>query len=215
MSVRGSQRAAGSLSIVFAAAAGAVVGVQSLPAAESRALDAFERGLQSVSVMPPSRPPVPSQADVDLAMALYSIRKPHGLGDPLFDGQLEDRGLTSGSTLSGPQTVTIGPAAFSSWALLGSTLAHEIEVHGRQSFFRIVMEDELFGALSGWTRGGMALAGRSDESRVDQECKVCGTVRAEREAYQYEINNAARFGLTDEEVRLIRQVMDFYYSDKH
>lgn len=197
--------------LALSVAAGALLALQQIPVREHRALESFETALRQVSVVPPGRPPVPSQADLDLALVLYSVKVPRGITAPLFDPELEDRGLTTGSTVSGPQRVTIGPAAFSSWSLLGSTLAHEAEVHGQQNFFRIVFEDEFFGALTTWTQSGLALAGRSPGLEGSRVCLDCGTLRAEREAYEYEISQAWRFGLSDEEVRLIRQVMETYY----
>lgn len=198
--------------LVLAVAAGGLFALRRVPAREGKALEVFEADMRRVRVAPPGRPPAPSQVDLDLALALYSIRLPRGLAAPRFDPDLEDRGLTTGTTVSGPQRVTIGPAAFSSWSLLGSTLAHEVEVHGRQNFFRIVFEDEFFGALTTWTRSSMALAGNvPDEGETGPLCAHCGTLGAEREAYEYEISQADRFGLTEEEVVLIRQVMETYY----
>ncbi len=202
------------LLVVLAGAAGALIAAQKPAAIEQKALETYELELKKVRVSPPERAPEPSQQDIDLAMALYSIRLPRGLQSPAFDPALEDRGLTTGSSLLGPQHVTIGPAAFSSWPLLGSTLAHEVEVHGQQNFFRIVLEDEFFGALTTWSASGRALAGSfADAGQGRSLCSACGTLGAEREAYQYEIQNAQRFGLSELEIRLIRQVMDTYYPE--
>jgi hypothetical protein len=201
------------LLIVIAAAGIGVVVAQQVPRKIAAKHVEYSESLRRVPVAPPQRLPTPSQEDIDLALALFSIERPRHLSDPLFDPELTDRGLTMGSTFHGPQSVSIGPAAFGSWALLGSTLAHEIEVHGQQNFFRIVFEDEFYGAISTWTRGGFALAGSALEAEGQPKCADCGTLRAEREAYEYEIANAARFGLDAHEVSLIRQVMDTYYPE--
>ena len=74
----------------------------------------------------------------------------------------------------GDSTVTIGPAAFTSWAVLGSTLAHELEVHGKQHLAPV-----LFASVFGF----------GDEVSSFYE----------REAYDYEVRNSKRFGLTTSE----------------
>jgi hypothetical protein len=80
--------------------------------------------------------------------------------------------------------VFVGPTAFSSWGMLGSTLAHEVEVHCRQNFPLIVLKDQL---------------------------GLDGTVEAEREAYEYEIQNAGRFGLDHRDQNLIAATVEYYY----
>ena len=80
--------------------------------------------------------------------------------------------------------VTVGPAAFESWGLLGSTLAHELEVHCQQNFTYIRLLDLL---------------------------GLDGTLKAEREAYQHELSNAGRFHLGEVERENIKATMDFYY----
>ena len=84
--------------------------------------------------------------------------------------------------------MTIGPAAFASWSLLGSTLAHELEVHCRQNFTLIRMQD-LMGAQ--------------------------GTLKAERDAYAHELAHAERFNLSKIERMNIQATMDFYYPKEN
>lgn len=133
---------------------------------------------------PPTKPQV-TQHSIDVALALYSIKAPHDVSHPMLDLQLKDRGLTKRSLALRQSIVTIGPAAFESWALLGSTLSHEIEIHCRQNMIVIVVKDLFFGT---------------------------GIRDAEREAYIYEIKNAKRFGLIKDDVDTIKQTMDYYYS---
>ena len=128
-------------------------------------------------------PPI-TQESLYRAIAMYNIRIPHGVAFPTLDPNLQDRGLTSLNPWTKRFTVKIGPAAFQSWALLGSTLAHEFEVHCRQSFLWIHMQD---------------LVGLN------------GTDQAEREAYAYEISSAPRFGLSADEIGMIQETVDYYY----
>lgn len=136
-------------------------------------------------VAPEGRPPV-TQESIDLAMALYGIQTPHSSEAPKLDMQLLDRGLTTRATFLERAIVTIGPAAFSSWGLLGSTLAHELEVHCEQNFLAIFFMD---------------LVG------------LDGTGAAERQAYVHELRNAARFGLEVEDADLIADTMEYYYPE--
>lgn len=177
---------------------------------EANALGRFVQGMQVVQVSPPSRPPVPGQEDLEIAMALFSIATPRGVAAPLFDPDLDDRGLTTGATFFGMKEVSIGPAAFSSWAVLGSTLGHEIEVHGRQSFGRIALYDKFQPFLQKVSTLGLDFILPQKRGELTSELGF-GTWAAEREAYQYELNHATRFGLSEIEVRLIRQVMNTYY----
>ena len=132
----------------------------------------------------PEGRPVPGQNAVDVAMAIYGISKPADAEQPIFDSKLQDRGLTVKSSWFGKTQVYIGPSAFSSWSMLGSTLAHEVEIHCRQNFPLIFIKDQI------------GLDGTSD---------------AEREAYRYEILNASRFGLNGRDTSLIAATVDYYY----
>ncbi len=118
--------------------------------------------------------PPPASADaIEQALQTFAIDQPRGVSAPIYDETLKDRGLTSWSPLAGDVSVSIGKSAFASWALLGSTLAHELEVHGRQNLLAISVKENL------------GIAARR---------------QAEREAYIYEIEQARRFGLSDREV---------------
>ena len=124
--------------------------------------------------LPAGVPPV-SQESIDIAVAHFKIRVPQSSEFPELDRELEDRGATySPSFFGGYKIIKIGRAAFSSWGMLGATLAHEAEVHGNQNFSWVVVRDAFL---------------------------LQGTEQAECDAYRYEVNNAVRFGLTEEEVR--------------
>ena len=146
----------------------------------------FARGLRAVNVVPPTSQPPMTQESVDLAIKMFGIEIPESAQYPHIDMDLEDRGLTTLNGWGSRLEVTVGPAAFTSWALLGSTLAHELEVHCRQNFFMIRMKDML----------GLG-----------------GTEQAEREAYMHELANSDRFHLKDADQVNIKATMDFYYPE--
>lgn len=153
---------------------------------EIRARASFNGDMAAVVVVPPEGKPEVSQASIDLAMVMFGIVVPAGANRPLLDPELRDRGLTSRGAYSDKADVTIGPAAFSSWALLASTLGHELEVHCLQSFLFVYLMDAF---------------------RLD------GTGSAEREAYIYELRNSRRFGLGIADSDMIAETMEYYYPD--
>jgi hypothetical protein len=83
------------------------------------------------------------QSSIDLALAVFSIRIPNNASDPMLNKDISDRGITFKRSIDELFQVEIGPAAFSSWSLLGSTLAHEVEVHCNQDFLAIYFLDVL------------------------------------------------------------------------
>ncbi|NDE15432.1 hypothetical protein EBZ80_10930 [bacterium] len=151
---------------------------------QARGAHASAKTLSAEAVAIPEGHPVPGQEAIDHAMEIFKISRPDDAERPVFDPGLTDRGLTVKSSWLGKTQVYIGPSAFTSWGMLGSTLAHEVEVHCRQNFPVIFMRDQL----------GMN-----------------GTAEAEREAYRYEIQNAARFGLSGRDTKLIAATVEYYY----
>ena len=152
--------------------------------------------------------PNSSQESVDFAMDVFGIDKPHYTKSPKFDQGLMDRGLIVGSSFGKNRTVSVGPAAFESWGLLASTLAHEIEVHANQSFLHIQLSDAVKNVKEyafNW------LNEKGSRFAIFFEPDLTGTTEAEREAYQHEMNSALRFGLSDHEVQSIFNVMERYY----
>ena len=147
---------------------------------------AFRSSMADIPVIAPEGRPVISQESVDLALVLYGIEIPGSAEHPLLDPKLSDRGLTTRATFLEKALVTVGPAAFSSWALLGSTLAHELEIHCEQNFLAIYFMD---------------LAG------------LDGTGAAERQAYAHELTDAVRFGLDSDDSHLIADTMEYYYPE--
>jgi hypothetical protein len=146
----------------------------------------FDRASARVHVKPPRGAPDVTQESIDLALVMYGIEVPAGADHPVLDARLKDRGLTSRMAFAEKATVAIGPAAFTSWALLGSTLAHELEVHCHQNFFFIYVMDAV---------------------------GLDGTGEAERQAYVHELRNAKRFGLDVVDSELIADTMEYYYPD--
>ena len=140
-----------------------------------------------VDVEVPKTAPEWSQESVDVAMAMYGIKTPSHVEAPEFDANLEDRGVTIMNGWGQKLQVKVGPAAFESWALLGSTLAHEIEIHCEQSFLLI---------------------------RILDSVGFSGTLSAEREAYMHEIVNKDRFKLSQFEIDNIKNTMNYFYPDE-
>jgi hypothetical protein len=127
------------------------------------------------------------QASINIALSAFGIEIPKNVKGPFFSAKLEDRGLTLKRGVVSDSVVYIGPEAFSSWSLLGSTLAHEIEIHCRQNFLAIHFQN-----IAGFD----------------------GTGLAEREAYNYELHQADRFGLSDYERDLIKSTMVYFYPEQ-
>ena len=95
-----------------------------------------------------------------------------------YDPALAERGRTRWQVMEKDIRVTIGPSAFPSWSLLGSTLGHELEVHCQQNLTLIGMMASL---------GAPSIAA------------------AETDAYRYELAQAPRFGLSPAEQDLVRR----------
>lgn len=128
--------------------------------------------------------PALTQSSIKIALIAYDIKMPKNIKGPFLDTKIQDRGLTIRHGVGSDPLVFIGPEAFTSWGLLGSTLAHEIEVHCRQNFLAIHLQN-----ISGFDGTGMA----------------------EREAYRYELANSTRFGLAQYDQDLIRSTMSYFY----
>ena len=136
------------------------------------------------TVVPPTSKPPMTQESIDIAIEMFKVSIPKNATHPTLDMKLEDRGLTTLNGFGKKLEVTIGPAAFTSWAVLGSTLAHELEIHCNQNFSLIRMKDML----------GLE-----------------GTNGAEREAYMHELSNSERFKLKEGDQASIRETMEYYY----
>lgn len=153
---------------------------------ETTARERFVSGVKKVTVKPPKTLPKPGQEAIEIALSMYGIEVPSSAMHPRYDAELKDRGLTSRAAFAQKAEVTIGPAAFASWGLLGSTLAHELEVHCQQSFLLITVMDAI---------------------------GLDGTSEAERQAYIHELRQARRFSLPVEDADLIADTMEYYYPE--
>lgn len=147
---------------------------------------AYRRQVGQMLVKAPEGLPPMNQESVDLALVMFGIEVPTAAEHPRFDPELRDRGLTTRGAFMEKAEVTVGPAAFSSWALLGSTLAHELEVHCQQNFLAIYVMDTI---------------------------GLDGTGAAERQAYIHELRGAQRFGLIGDDAELIADTMEYYYPE--
>lgn len=139
---------------------------------------------EAVSVQMIAPPPAVNQQSLEVAFEAYQFKRDYPAPFPRFDRTIGDRGITEKKAYENYKTVKIGPTAFESWSILGSTLAHEIEIHCHQNFLLITIADYL----------GLE-----------------GTTLAEQEAYLWEINQAKRFGLVPSETYLIETTIKRYY----
>ncbi len=195
--------------VVFAALS---VVVFALLFIERQELRAYKANMLAVQVTMDIPRPTPSQEATDIAMAAFSIDGGVHVNWPIFDAGLEDRGLTSGGTFDISRTIHVGTPAFTSWGVLGSTLGHEIEIHGNQSFIAIIALD----GLSRIQQNALTLLASDQDktkARKNMEDISWGTAKAERKAYIYEASSAKRYGLQPDEVASILAVMDAYYPD--
>lgn len=174
------------IGLFLLASFGATVVFYGVKEAEVRAAEMSPAGLRFKPVQLAGEPS-PSQSDLNQALEAFDIQIPKNVKGPFFSSKLEDRGLTIRKGVMSDAVVYVGAEAFSSWALLGSTLAHEIEVHCRQNFLAIHFQN-----ISGFD----------------------GTGYAEREAYGYELAHAERFGLTTYERDLISSTMMYFYPKR-
>jgi hypothetical protein len=174
------------IGLFLLASFGATVVFYGIKEAEVRAAEMNAVGFRYKPVQLAGEPS-PSQSDINQALEAFDIRIPKNVKGPFFSSKLEDRGLTIRKGVMSDAVVYVGAEAFSSWALLGSTLAHEIEVHCRQNFLAIHFQN-----ISGFD----------------------GTGHAEREAYGYELAHAERFGLTVYERDLISSTMMYFYPKR-
>jgi len=128
-----------------------------------------------------STDPIDRQKAIDESIKLYSIDT-NGIKSITYDPSLSDNGVASSDG-----SVRIGRAAFAAGATvgwLGSTIAHEGEIHIKEQ------------ANKGLWWG--------DEQ---------GTAIQEVQAYDHEINNAKRFGLSDTEVSELKSERKDYYDE--
>lgn len=180
---------------------------------EQQQYNALYASMRDVQVSVNLARPSPTQESIDLAMQIYSIDIDANVKWPIFDAGLIDRGLTTGGTISQKKSVNLGAAAFTSWAVLGSTLGHEVEIHCKQSFASIMFVDSissLHHSAKSFFSSHKANAATSYSEEISTEF---GTWNAERVAYKYEIGSKGRFGLSSQEVESINQVMNYYYPE--
>jgi hypothetical protein len=173
---------------------------------ETKNYKEIQNSMIKVPVVYPNEKPIHPTKDIDLAMALFSIDIPENAIYPIYSLNLPYRGLTTGDAFLSAKQVIIGDMAFTSWGILGSTLAHEIEVHCNQSFLKIEFLNfldlvikypeefilKIYASINTPPYGNIGF----------------GAYLAEKEAYTYEINSKERFNLSPEEVIAIRNTLD-------
>ena len=176
------------IAVVVGASTSAMIGAAVIAHAMVRSKQRDEAsivtGNERVTVQLPTTAPRVSQESINAAIEMFKIRVPKDVIGPKLDLRLADRGQTLRKGAFANALVSVGPEAFSSWPMLASTLAHELEVHCQQNFVALHLMD-----ITG----------------------LDGVGEAEREAYTYELRNAQRFGLSPYDQDLIRSTMDYFY----
>lgn len=159
-----------------------------------------------IPVLYPEEKPNQPTKDIDLAMALFSIDIPENAKYPIYNQNLPYRGLTIGDAFFSTKQVIIGEMAFKSWGILGSTLAHEIEVHCNQSFLKIEFLNFLYVVMKYHKK--LILKIYPSLNLSPHENLGLGAYLAEKEAYMYEINSKKRFNLSPKEVIAIKNILE-------
>jgi hypothetical protein len=127
------------------------------------------------------------QAAIARAIEAYNIdvrSVPFGVHYSVHGGMREREGATY-LDQDGTIRVEIGDEAFRSAAQLGSTIGHEVEVHVNRQIVKQVFYPQ------------------SDEQ---------GTLIQEVEAYDYELANKDRYGLSHDEVKLLKRRRAIHYQ---
>lgn len=130
--------------------------------------------------------PQVSQESIDIAMENFEIQVPMLTLYPKLDTDMDEEalGLAHVFPLIHTCIPTIGPGAFTSWGKLGAILAHEIEVHCNQNWWKAIT-DKIF--------------------NEDPKAML------EREAYTYMILDSKRFHLTTyEQASILYTMLSLY-----
>lgn len=173
---------------------------------ERRKYALLQKNMADISVIYPKDVPEISNENIDLAMALFSIDIDENIEYPIFNNELPYRGLTLGNAFSKNKEVLIGKMAFESWGILGSTLAHEIEIHGKQSFLEIEILNYLYSLK--------AIPEKLIANFIPNSFKLnygslgYGSYMAEKEAYNHELNSKKRFNLNKNEIYAIKYTLE-------
>jgi hypothetical protein len=144
-----------------------------------------------------------SQDNLELAIALFSIKLPNKLKSIDYLSSLPFRGITLGNAFKNNKIIFIGSSAFNSWGILGSTLAHEAEIHGNQSFIKIELLNFAAYLIVSLANNNLFF---SDKFNVTIPLSY-GTYTAELEAYNYELISKKRFHLSLDEVAAIKKTI--------
>ncbi|WP_397600482.1 hypothetical protein [Silvanigrella sp.] len=166
----------------------------------------LQKNMADISVIYPKEVPTNSNDNIDLAMALFSIDIDENIENPIYNDELPYRGLTLGNAFSKNKQVLIGKMAFESWGILGSTLAHEIEIHGKQSFLEIEILNYLYTLKR--VPEKLFVNFYHNTSKLNYDNLGYGSYMAEKEAYNHELDSKKRFNLNNNEIYAIRYTLE-------
>ena len=173
---------------------------------EFKSFKNIQNSMMKIPVNYPKERPKRQEKDIALAMALFSINIPENVCYPTYSYNLPYRGLTRGNSFFPQKEVIIGEMAFTSWGILGSTLAHEIEIHGNQSFLKIEFLNFLYSYIQNNNKFIYSIFPSFEI--VPYENMGLGSYLAEKEAYSYEINSDKRFNLKIKEILAIKNTLE-------
>ena len=173
---------------------------------EQNKYEELQNKMMAIPVIYPTRAPIVSNDSIGLAIALFSIDTPNSINSTTYSSNIPYRGLTIGNCLAPFKEVLIGNMAFENWGILGSTLGHEIEIHGNQSFLKIEFLNYIY-SLETFPEKLITIFIPKFKLTSYGELGY-GSYNAEKEAYSFEINSKKRFNLSNHQVNLIRNVLD-------
>ncbi|WP_338636793.1 hypothetical protein [Spirobacillus cienkowskii] len=144
-----------------------------------------------------------NQKNLELAIALFSIKSSNTIKSISYLSNLPFRGITLGNAFKNNKVIFIGSSAFTSWGVLGSTLAHEAEIHGNQSFFKIELLN-----FAAYMSASLVNNNLFFKYKFNVTLPISyGTYTAELEAYNYELISKKRFHLSLDEVAAIKKTL--------
>lgn len=151
---------------------------------EDRSFEKLQPISRSMDI--PETVPYPSNESIKGAIEIFNIKVPSYTS---YEYSNDNDPTTRGTANYDGRNcyVHINNIAFEDWQILGSTLAHEIEIHCRQSPTVVALTRMLL---------------------LDAESIY------ERSAYQYELDNRERFGLSDDQAGGIKAAMNYFYPVK-
>lgn len=135
--------------------------------------------------------PNPSNLSIQMALDFYNIEIPSRCNHPVYvevENKSRDRAIITLPGWIGRRDVLVYRGAFLSWGVLASTLAHELEIHCKQSTIEYILLQGLYGTKY-------------------------ADARAEIPAYDLEISRAKEYGTDKAFVDEMKEYRQEYVED--